>query len=143
MAPKTQTAKVDDATDQKTETTRVAPLITTISKEIPMPEKKGRGSKSLYPFDDLEVGASFGVKNKTASGMASIVSNQNRLNRVVKKDENGNTVFKTKELKGADGTKTHVPTDKPEMIGTKRFVCSDVDPKTDPDGATVRVWRQS
>lgn len=121
---------------------RVAPEITTITANVPVPEKTRRGAKSLYPFDELEIGASFGVKNKTASNMASIVSNQNRRAMEVKKDETGAVVYKTKELKGADGTVTNVPTDEPEMVETKRFICADVDPKTDPAGASVRVWRQ-
>lgn len=143
MTKNTQSATATTATAPKATAGRVAPEITNVTAKIPVPEKTRRGAKSLYPFDDLaEVGASFGVKNKTASNMASIVSNQNRRAMEPKKDETGAIVYKTKELKGADGTITNVPTDEAEMIETKRFICADVDPKTDPDGASVRVWRQ-
>ena len=127
----------------KTKTTkRIAPEITTITGDVEMPKKVNkRGSKSPYPFDNLEVGQSFGVTNKTAAGMASIISNQNRKYRAQKTDGRGNTVFETKDLKGADGTVTQVPTDKPVMVVGKHFFASDCDPKKDPDGASVRVFR--
>ena len=73
--------------------------------------------------------------------MASIISNQNRKNREEQKDEAGNIVFKTKELKGADGAVTMVPTEKPVMIVNKHFFAVDCDPANDPDGASVRVFR--
>lgn len=140
---KTPAKATTPATAAKTETkARVAPDLTGISSDVEMPKKvSNRGSKSLYPFEKLEVGQSFGVKNKTASGMASIISNQNRKNREEKVDEAGNTVFETKELKGQDGTVTNVPTDKVVMIVNKHFFANDCDPKTDPDGASVRVFR--
>lgn len=129
--------------DAKTETTkRIAPELTTITDNVEMPKKVNkRGSKSLYPFEKLEVGQSFGVTNKTAAGMASIISNQNRKHREEKTDDQGNTVFETKDLKGSDGTVTQVPTDKPVMIVNKHFFASDCNPKKDPDGASVRVFR--
>lgn len=139
---KTTPATAPAAASDETTTKRVAPDLTAISSAVEMPKKvSNRGSKSLYPFDKLEVGQSFGVKNKTAAGMASIISNQNRKHREEKKDEAGNTVFETKELKGADGTVTEVPTDKPVMIVNKHFFANDCDPATDPDGASVRVFR--
>jgi len=122
--------------------TRIAPELTEISSAVEMPKKtSNRGSKSLYPFGKLEVGQSFGVTNKTAAGMASIISNQNRKNREEKVDENGNAVFETKELKGQDGAITTVPTDKPVITVNKHFFASDCDPKSDPDNASVRVFR--
>lgn len=141
MTTKTQ-EKPAEAKTAKTPVKRVEPEITTISTAIPVPLKTRRGAKSMYPFDDLQPGASFGVKNKTAASMSSIVSSNNRRNLEPKKDENGNVIYKMKKIKGADGTEMSVPTDKPETVEMKRFVCADVDPKTDPDGASVRVWRQ-
>lgn len=122
---------------------RVAPELTAVSKAIPIPTNVNtRGSKSLYPFDSLtEVGMSFGMKNKKASSLASIVSNQNRKALEPKKDENGNIVYKQKEMKDASGNVTYVPTGDPEMVQTKKFQVADVDPKTDPEGAACRVWR--
>lgn len=125
---------------------RVEPEITAVAAPgaIPMPERKNnRGSKTNYPFDQLTAkGMSFGVKNKTAKGLASIVSNQNKKNKVQATDENGNKIFEMKELKADDGTVTKVPdTDNPKMVVEKHFFAVDVDPKTDPDKASVRVFR--
>lgn len=126
----------------KTNKPRVAPELTDVSSAVTMPVKSSnRGSKSLYPFGKLEIGQSFGVVNKTAASMASIVSNQNRKHRVEKRDEHGNVVYETKELKGQDGTITHVPTDKPVIVVEKHFFADDCNAKDDPDGASVRVWR--
>lgn len=122
---------------------RVAPEITKVSAAVEMPKTtSNRGSTSQYPFDDLEQGQSFGVLNKTKKDMASIVSNQNKKNKAKKLDENGNVVFTTKIVTGADGTKTEVPTDKPEMISEKFFFVVDTDPANDPDKASCRVFRK-
>lgn len=122
----------------------VAPELTGISTAIEMPAppaRSNRGSKSAYPFDQLEVGASFGVKNKTREQMQSIVSNQNKKHRTEKRDEAGNVVYQTTEAKDVDGNVTHLPTDKPEMVDGKMFFAIEADPKKDPDGAKVRVFR--
>lgn len=140
MAAKTKTAPATTTTAA----TRVAPELTAISTAVPMPEPttSRRGSKSPYPFDALTaVGMSFGIKNKTAKNMGSIISNQNRKAMVEKKDADGNTVFKTNEMKDAEGNVTRVPTTEPEMVATKHFFAVDCDPKNDPDGASVRVFR--
>jgi len=144
--PATTAAPVAAPTTTAATTSRVAPVLTGVSTGVPMPEQvtTRRGSKSPYPFDALtEVGASFGIKNKTAKNMLSIVSNQNRKNRIAKIDENGNTVFKMTEMKDGDGNVTKVPTEKPEMVATKSFFAVDCDPKTDPDGASVRIFRNA
>lgn len=121
---------------------RIAPDLTEVSTSVPMPTRVNRrGSKSLYPFKELPVGGSFGVKNKTAATLASIISNQNRKHLEEEKNEKGETVFETQELKGADGTVTQVPTDKPKMVRTKHFFAHDVIAKDDPDGASVRIFR--
>lgn len=53
-----------------------------IEKNIPMPPKKGGGSKkgrpksdgrSIYPFDDMEVGDSFFADEKTISVICSAI----------------------------------------------------------------------
>lgn len=142
MAAKPKTPAL--ATPAPVAGSRVAPELTAISTAVPMPEPttSRRGSKSPYPFDALTaVGMSFGIKNKTAKNMGSIISNQNRKAMVEKKDAEGNTVFKTNEMKDAEGNVTHVPTSEPEMVATKHFFAVDCDPKNDPDGASVRVFR--
>lgn len=124
---------------------RVAPLLTKATAAVPMPEtagKRGRGSNSLYPFDTLAVGESFGVQNKTAKNLASIVSGANKRFQVEAKDAQGHPIFKTTEVKHPDGSTTRVPTLEKEMVPGKVFVVADMDPKSDPDGASVRVWRK-
>jgi len=121
-----------------------AAQLTGISADVPMPTNAGksnRGGRSLYPFDELEVGQSFGVKNKTQKQLASTVSGANKRHRVEVKDANGQTVFKTQDVKQADGTIVKQPTLDPQTAPGRIFVAADVDPKTDPDGASVRVWR--
>lgn len=142
--PATNTAPAAAPTTTAATTSRIAPVLTGVSNTVTMPEPitTRRGSKSPYPFDALtEVGSSFGIKNKTAKNMLSIVSNQNRKNRVQKIGADGNPIFKTSEMKDAEGNVTIVPTEKPEMVPTKKFFAVDCDPKTDPDGASVRVFR--
>lgn len=122
---------------------RVAPVLTAVSNAVSMPERSSnRGSKTSYPFEALTVvGMSFGVVNKTAANLASIISNQNRKAGEVKKDANGAVVYKTQPMTAPDGTVTHVPTGEPERHEPKHFFAVDCDPKKDPDKANVRVFR--
>lgn len=109
--------------------TVVAPELTDVVS-IDLPEtairRAGRAGGSSYPFDSLEVGQAFGVKNKDKRSMSSIVSNQNKKFRVQSKDANGNLVYGTKKL--ADGTE--VPdTSKPKWgEPTKKFETVEVTP---------------
>lgn len=157
MPPKSETA-----TTTSTATTgaaaagnskRVAPEITAVVGGITMPTAPKRaGSNSPYPFDGLEIGQAFGVKNKTAKGLASIVSNQNRKHKVEKKDANGNPVFKTTEMKASDGTVTRIPTSEKEMVDGKTFFAVDVVSGSDVEkqikgtaleGSSVLVFRKA
>lgn len=152
MAPKNTPVAAADQTNAAApaaaeKAPRVAPVLTAISTAVPMPQnltKRSRGGNSLYPFDSLvEVGQSFGIKNKTAKNLASVISGANKRYMVDAVDAHGNPVFKQNEVKQADGSVTKVPTLEREKMPGKTFVAADVDPKTDPDGATVRVWRKS
>jgi hypothetical protein len=126
------------ATTKAKNAPRVAPVITPISAALTMPERaSNRGSKTIYPFEQLQVGQSFGVKNKKAENMTSIISNQNRKTYPVK-DASGAIVMKP--IKDAAGAVIGQSAD-PETF-SKRFFAVDVDAKKDPDGATVRVWRE-
>lgn len=142
----TEKKKPTETTTPATEAKRTyeAAAITPISESVAMPANIGksqRGGRSLYPFDDLQVGQSFGVLNKTQKQMASTVSAANKRGRIEVKDAAGNTVFKTQEVKQSDGSVVKQPTLEPRTQPGKLFVAADVDPKTDPDGASVRVWR--
>lgn len=121
---------------------RVAPVLTAITADIPMPQVvTRRGNNSIYPFEKLEVGQSFGIQNKTAKQMGSVVTSANKRFMVEAVDANGAPIFKTTEIKNADGTVSRVPTLEKEMAPGKVFAAFDVDPKTDPHGASVRVFR--
>lgn len=109
-----------------------------------------RGSKSPYPFDTIEAGQAFGVKNKTAKQLSSIVSNQNRKdsNHRPVKDDAGNIVYKMNDLTAPDGSVTKVPTKEPETEQIKTFVAYDVDAElkakikgTPLEGSSVLVFR--
>lgn len=131
---------------------RVDPAITGVFA-LAVPEGKtnsNRGSKSPYPFDTIEAGQAFGVKNKTAKQLSSIVSNQNRKdsNHRPVKDAAGNIVYKMNEMTAPDGTVTKVPTKEPETEQIKAFQAFDVDDElkkqikgTPLEGSTVLVFR--
>lgn len=118
-----------------------------VTANIPVPTKEAggkRGVKSKFPFEMLTaVGMSFGIVGRDAKSMSSIVSNANRTasNNVEKKDENGNVVFKVKPVKQADGSVINLPSQEPETVRLKEFEVYNVDPKTDPQGASCRVYR--
>lgn len=138
------------ATDAKAE--RVAPELTTAFKIAPPAKKSRRGSETKYPFDTLtEVGMAFGVKNKTAKALGSVISNANKRNSVNKTDDAGAVVYKTKTLKDQAGNVvgTVPDTSKPEKIAVKRFYAVDVDKDyaatlvgTPLVGSTVLVFRE-
>lgn len=121
---------------------RVAPVLTAISSDVPMPQvSTRRGNNSIYPFEKLEVGQSFGILNKTAKNMGSVVTSANKRFMVDAVDSEGKPIYKTQEVKAADGTVSKVPTLEREKAPGKVFAAFDVDPKTDPQGASVRVFR--
>lgn len=116
-----------------------SPVITEIRSNIKPPVRRttgGRGSRSSYPFEKLEVDQSFGVVGKKAKQLASAVSTQNKRNSVPKLDAAGNPIKRTVEM---DGKRTEI--DAFEMEAGKLFKAFDVDSSTDPDGASVRIFR--
>lgn len=155
MAPKTPKAETETTATNASAVTGTAQgaeakrayegaSITSISDAIPVPANIGksqRGGRSLYPFDDLAVGQSFGVMNKTQKQMASTVSAANKRHRVEVTDANGQVVYKTQDVKQADGSVVKTPTLDVQTQPGRIFVAADVDSKTDPDGASVRIWR--
>jgi hypothetical protein len=142
---KPATTSTTPKTPKTNQPPRVAPVITTVSSVVPMPDRNAnRGSKTSYPFEALTAaGMSFGVKNKTQKQLASIISNQNRKPGPTKRNPDGSIVYKTQDMTAPDGTVTKIPTTEPETLPGKQFFAVDCDPKTDPDGASVRVFRQS
>lgn len=146
------------ATAAATKAPRVAPVITGVlaATAVPMPERVvNRGSKTNYPFDSLaNVGDSFGVVNKTAANLQPIVATQNRKPGAIKKDANGLPIVKgylDVEMKDAAGTVIgKMPGNANngaeidyDRLPQKKYFALDVDAKTDPQGASVRVWREA
>lgn len=123
---------------------RIAPVITALAADVPVPAiavKQRRGIKSQYPFADLEIGQSFGVTNKSYKQIMSVVSAVNRKHLVEKRDENGNVMTIALKARDANGKLVETAGRKSIMVPSKRFVCAEVNPKTDPAKASVRVWR--
>ena len=106
-----------------------------IRMDVPPPSKRQgtRGGQTLYDFDKLEVGGSFGVFDKTAKAVASTVASANKRYVEEVKDDKG-AVIMIPDPKKAGATM-------PLTKVTKKFVSAATDPATDPDKAPVRVWR--
>lgn len=140
----------------KPATKRVEPVLTAAVSGIAMPQRENkRGSASIFPFDTLtEVGQCFGIKNRDAKSLSSIISNANRKAMVNKTDAAGNVVYKTTELKDANGTVVgHQPTTEPEKVAGKRYAAFDVKGNAELtkavkanetlNGSTVLVFREA
>lgn len=134
---------------------RVEPQLTAVVSGITMPTRTTkRGSTSVFPFDTLvNVGDAFGIKNRTAKSLSSIISNANKKAMVKKTDAAGAVVFKMVELKDANGVVVgQTATNEPEMIPGKRYAAFDVEKGsdlfkaikgTDLEGSTVLVFREA
>lgn len=112
----------------------------TAPKAVPMPlstsGRSGIRTELAEQLAGLEVGLSVGIKNKTKKQISTQLSKINNAASNIREiekpgepiiDANGATV----------GTKP--ATVVKEQI--KTFVAHDRDPKTDEDGASVRIWR--
>lgn len=140
----TPAAPTKGKTGPKAGAERIAPQITGVDTDVPMPATSRAGSKSAYPFDQLTaVGMSFHVANKTAKQMSSIVSNQNRKGEVDKTDAAGNVIRKQGEpIKDANGAVVGHAQGEPERVRTVEYFAQDVG-DTDPRGKGVRVYRKA
>lgn len=109
---------------------RVAP-VTSVAVKIDLPIVDRRGGRgSAYPFETLtEVGMAFGVKDKPAKNLSSVINNANKKYQTQERDANGTPVFETKSVPQADGSTVTVPdTAKPKMVVERRFRAVDVTP---------------
>lgn len=125
---------------------RVAPEFTTVRTDIKPPVTARRGAKSplVEKMHELAVGASVGLTNKTKRQISATVSKENNrdTNQRPKLDTEGNQITKPGEpVKDANGNVVAqgTPVNVTERI--KEWEAHDIDPKTDPDKATVRVFR--
>jgi hypothetical protein len=143
-APAT-TAKKGKAGAPKAED-RVAPEFTAVRTDIKPPVTARRGAKSplVEKMHELEIGASIGLKNKTKRQISATVSKENNrdTNQRPKLGEDGNQITKPGEpVKDANGNVVAQGTPVGVTERIKEWEAHDVDPKTDPDSATVRVFR--
>lgn len=125
---------------------RVAPSFTAVRTDVQRPTSKRGGGKSelALKLEELTVGASIGLTNKTKRQISSTVSKLNNAtdNRRPKLDVNGQPVMKQgAPIKNAEGVVTGYGQPVQEFDTVKEFSAFDVDPKSDPDGATVRIFR--
>lgn len=119
---------------------RILQNVTAIRADVLPPVKAatkrggGTGPGETYPFEKLEIGQSFGIVGRNAKRMNSTVySAMARFGTVAPKvDKAGAPVLNKK-------------TGKPQMTlnRTRVFKAFDVDPTTDVDGATVRIFRMA
>ncbi len=124
---------------------RVSPEFTEVRTDIAIPTN-ARASKSDYAklLENLPVNGSIGIKNKTKKQISSQISkvNNSKDNLVQKTDANGVAITKNGDpIKDAAGNVIgHQQV--PEMVQVKEFRAFDIaDPKKDPDGASVRIFR--
>jgi len=108
-----------------------------VRTDIAKPE--AAASRSNYPFDTMEVGASFGVQNRDKASFNSIIYQAHKRHET--------------DVIGADGQPEKVRTktskkgepDAFEMVNkktrTREFEAFDVDPAKDEEGASVRIFR--
>jgi hypothetical protein len=110
-------------------TAKVEPIVATGDLDITLPPKPTRAGngKGKYPFDTLEVGKFFSVKNKTRRDLYTAVNNANKRYR--------------KELPATPGNP-------PQVIVEREFYAVDVDAATAEalkgsahEGATVLIIR--
>lgn len=164
MAKNTATAKTDaqqttagQSAAQKRERPNVVVLAVSAGGALPANVTK-RGVRGKYKFNDLAAPAPiadkpgeftyshFGLQGMDKKGFSSTLFSENRKNRktVEKRDAAGNVIYKTVEIKDQAG---NVIGSQPsqeaetEFVQVKEYVAFDVDPNTDPEGATLRVYR--
>lgn len=124
---------------------RIAPEFTQVRTDIPLPTNS-RATKSDYAklLEPLAVNGSIGVKNKTKKQISSQISKVNNAkdNLAQKTDAAGIVITKNGDpIKDAAGNVIGYQ-QVPEMVQIKEFKAFDIeDPKKDPDGASVRIFR--
>lgn len=123
---------------------RVVPVFTTVRTDVKPPVAAKRGAKSelAVKLEELPVGGSIGIQNKTKKQISSTISKVNNAtaNQQQKKAEDGSLVTRPEEIRDATGAVVGHK-NVPVMERIKEFEAFDVDKKSDPDGATVRIFR--
>lgn len=116
---------------------RVATAFTAVRNDIPMPATvRGGKSELAEKLATLEVGQSIGIANKTKEQISSKISKiNNAADNTREIDVPGEPVL---DMNGA--VVGHGPATKHKET-VKEFRAFNVDAKTDPDNATVRIFR--
>lgn len=126
---------------------RIPVILTAARTDIPMPvnvvTRRGAKSPLATELEGLAVGASVGVSNKTQSQISSTLSKINgaKSNNVQDVDSEGKPVFENgspiTDASGAVIGHNQVP----KMRRLKEYKLYVVDPKTDPDKVSLRIFR--
>ena len=125
---------------------RIAPAFTAVRTDVkpPVGVKRGQKSELAIALEALEVNASIGITNKTKKQISSTISKVNNAdtNQTQKKNPDGSFAFTPgAEIKDAAGAVIGHGQPVAVMEKLKEFQAFDVDPKKDPDKATVRIFR--
>lgn len=117
-----------------------------ISSAVALPSRPNkRGQKNKYPFDKLEIGQSIAIKGMKAENLASTIATNNRKEefKVFKKNDAGEIVRGFKEIKDAAGNVISTVPGDAIVLSQRVFFALDCDPKKDPEGADVRIFRDN
>lgn len=130
---------------------RVAPTFTEVRADVALPSGVKRGQKSELAIKLENLGEpvngvpySIGLTNKTKKQISSTISKLNNAadNQRQKTDANGAPMTKAGDpIKDVHGNIVSNGPAVPVMEKIKEFVAHDVNPKNDPDKATVRIFR--
>lgn len=115
--------------------------------DIPLPVAAAKRSNPLAEhLSTLKVGESVGIIGKSKDDLASRVSRINNApsNKTAKLDATGAPVFeKSKKPTGHDANALPIFGQVPVMVKKAHYRVEAVDPKTDPDNATCRIFRMA
>lgn len=125
---------------------RIAPVFTGVRLDVKPPVSAKRGAKSELAdkLAEIPLNGSIGLTNKTKKQISSTISkvNNHADNMRDKVDAAGVPVMTPgAPLKDANGTVVGNAPATPVKERVKEFAAFDVDAKTDPDKATVRIFR--
>lgn len=156
-APKTTAVPAAASASKRRERTDVKVFGAAAAMALPSNVSPSRrGGRSKYKFDELVAPvpnpekpgeflyASFGLTGMDKKGFNSTLftANNKYKKQIAKIGEDGQPVTKQVEIKDASGAVVGHKAE-PEMIDVteREFIAVDVDPKTDPENATLRVFR--
>lgn len=146
-APKANANTPAPTTGAPVATAKAEPVIIGVSSAVALPARSSRrGNKGVYDLTKLTaVGMSLAIKGRKKENLTSTISSANRDERFAtfKTDEAGLPVFGVKEIKDAAGNVVNRVQGDKIVLSRRVFFAHDCDPKTDPDGADVRIFRDA